>query len=61
MTRLVIKQVEDLAAKQGITSLKFYNRKRQPVILENADLLAGVGGIVNVVEKLFNYRSGRTW
>ena len=26
MTKLVIKQVEDLAASQGIKSLKFYNR-----------------------------------
>ena len=44
MTKQVIKQVEDLAAAQGITSLKFYNRKREHMIPTPNDLLEGVGG-----------------
>ena len=44
MIKQVIKQVEDLAAAQGITSLKFYNRKREHMIPTPNDLLEGVGG-----------------
>ena len=43
MTRMVIDRVEELAIKQGYKSLRFYNQKKQPMVLKNADLLAGVG------------------
>ena len=44
-----IKEVEDLAAAQGITSLKFYNRKREHMIPTPNDLLEGVGGDNNKI------------
>ena len=50
MTRVVIDRVEELARKEGFKSLKFLNRKREEVFLENADLLPGVAGVVNVME-----------
>ena len=43
MTHLVVERVEELAARQGYKSLKFFNRKREEMILRNADLLEGVG------------------
>ena len=54
MTRLVVDRVEEIAIKQGYQTLKFYNRKWEKVILENADLLAGVGGIVDINENAGN-------
>ena len=57
MTKQVIKQVEDLAAAQGITSLKFYNRKREHMIPTPNDLLEGVGGgqnFENLIEENVN-------
>ena len=44
MTKLVIRQVEELARKQGIKSLKFYNRKRERMVPTPIDLIEGVGG-----------------
>ena len=49
MTRLVIRRVEEMAAKQGYKSLKFFNRKRQEMILSDIDLLEGVGGFTEHV------------
>ena len=57
MTKQVIKQVKDLAAAQGITSLKFYNRKREHMIPTPNDLLEGVGGgqnFENLIEENVN-------
>ena len=54
MTKIVIKQVEDLAASQGIKSLKFYNCKRGHMVPLPNDLLKGVGGqdeIQNLLEE----------
>ena len=39
MTRLVIARVEELAASQGYKTLKFFNRKKQEVILQDIDLI----------------------
>ena len=44
MNRMVIDRVRLLATQQGYKSLKVFNMKRQVMILENDDLLAGVGG-----------------
>ena len=49
MTRMVVNRVELLATGQGYKSLKFFNRKRQEMILENSELLVGVGGQVSQV------------
>ena len=43
MTDLVMKRVEDMAKRQGLKSMKFYNRKRQEIIFTPNDLLEGVG------------------
>ena len=42
MTRMVIERVEQLATQQGYRSLKFFNRNRQEMILDNIDLLTGL-------------------
>ena len=42
MTRLVISRVEQLAAQQDYRTLKFFNRKKEEMILEDIDLLAGL-------------------
>ena len=44
MTRLAIARVEELAASQGYKTLKFFNRKKQEVILPDIDwILEGEG------------------
>ena len=43
MTRMVIERVELLAEKQGYKTLKFFNRKRKEMMLQDTELLAGVG------------------
>ena len=43
MMRMVIDRVEELARRQGFKTLKYFNRKREEMILTPADLLAGVG------------------
>ena len=53
ITNMVVKRVEDLAKEQGLSSCKFYNRKRQPTVMRPIDLqLQGVDGIedLEVVE-----------
>ena len=50
MTRMVIERVELIAARQGYRSLKFFNRKKQEMVLRDADLLAGVDGAPMVLE-----------
>ena len=42
MTRLVINRVEQLAAQQGYKTLKFFNRKKEEMFLEDIDLLSGL-------------------
>ena len=42
MTNLVKNHVEDMARKQGLKSMKFYNRKRQEMVFTPIDLLEGV-------------------
>ena len=42
MTRLVIERVETLARRQGLKSLKFFNRKHEEISLLDADLVEGV-------------------
>ena len=49
MAHLVIEPVEAIAYKEGYMSLKFFNRKREIMLLESADLIAGVGGVVDIV------------
>ena len=44
MTRMVVDRVEEMAEKQGYKTLKFFNRKRQEMMLKDVDLLTGVGG-----------------
>ena len=44
MTKMVIRRVEEMAAAQGYKTLKFFNRKKQEMILSDIDLLEGVGG-----------------
>ena len=44
MTRMVIEQFELLAPCQGMQSLMFLNRKKQDMIFQNIDMLAGVDG-----------------
>ena len=44
MTRLVVQRVEELATKQGFKSLKFLNRKKEPMLLEPIDRLVGIDG-----------------
>ena len=46
MAWMVVDRVELLATQQGYKSLKFFNRKHQVMLLENVDLLAGVGGML---------------
>ena len=43
MTNLVKERVEDMARRQGLKSMKFYNRKRHEMIFTPVDLLEGVG------------------
>ena len=45
MTRLVIERVEILARRQGLKSLKFFNRKHEEMSLLDADLVEGVEGV----------------
>ena len=40
---LLLRHVEEMAREQGLTSMKFYNRKREPILPVDADLLEGVG------------------
>lgn len=42
MTNTVIRRVEELAARQGHKTLKFFNRKKEEIIFPDADLTAGV-------------------
>ena len=42
MTRFVVKRVEEMARKQGLKSMKFFDRKRNQIILNPIDLLKGV-------------------
>ena len=51
MTRMVIDRVELLATRQGYKTLKFFNRKKNELMLSNADLLKGVDGNVFVNEE----------
>ena len=44
MTRMVIDRVDLIATKQGYKSLKFFNRKKEEMILTDADLLKEVVG-----------------
>ena len=39
MTQLVINHVKELAVKQGYCTLKFFNRKKQELVLWDVDLL----------------------
>ena len=43
MTDLVVNHVNNMAKRQGIKSMKFYNRKRKQILFTPADLLEGVG------------------
>ena len=43
MTRMAIERVELIATRQGFKTLKFFNRKKEEMILTDADLLEGVG------------------
>ena len=42
MTRMVVDRVEQLATQQGYKTLKFFNRKKEELFLEDIDLLAGL-------------------
>ena len=42
MTRMVIDRVDLISTKQGYKSLKVFNRKKEEMILTDADLLEGV-------------------
>lgn len=42
ITEAVIERVESIAKEEGFKSLKFFNRKKEEIILPDADLLAGV-------------------
>ena len=42
MTCLVVKRVEEMARKQGLKSMKFFDRKRNQIIFNPIDLLKGV-------------------
>ena len=44
MTRMAIERVELIATRQGFKTLKFFNRKKEEMILTDADLIEGVGG-----------------
>ena len=44
MTRLVVQRVEELATKQGYKSLKFLNRKKEPMLLDSIDKFVGIDG-----------------
>ena len=43
MTDLVVNHVNNMAKKQGLRSMKFFNRKRQEIVFTPNDLLVGVG------------------
>ena len=58
MTRLVIKQVEAVAEKQGYKSVKFLNRKKEALILEPIDTLNGVMGRTSEVEGIIENADG---
>ena len=44
MARMVIEQIELIVSKQGYKTLKCFNRKREEMVLRDADLLKGVVG-----------------
>ena len=46
MTKLV-KTVNEMAYRQGYKSLKFLNRKKQPMLLNPIDILGRIGAMVN--------------
>ena len=46
---MVISEVEELATQQGYKTLKFFNRKKEEMILEDIDLLTGLQEIRNHV------------
>ena len=47
MTKLVIDTVNEMAYRQGYKSLKFLNRKKQPMLLNPIDTLEGIRAMVN--------------
>ena len=49
MTCMVISRVEQLASQQGYRTLKFFNRKKKEMVLEDIDLLAGLQEVRNHV------------
>ena len=51
MTEAVIARVEQIAASEGIKSLKFYNRKRQVLVHQANDLLEGVERNVEILSE----------
>ena len=51
MPRMVIDCVELLTTRQGYKTLKFFNRKKNELMLSNADLLKGVDGNVFINEE----------
>ena len=42
MTGMLIARVEELAVQQGYWTLKFFNRKKQEVVLQDIDLSLGL-------------------
>ena len=59
MTCLVANCVEEMAKGQGIKRMKFFNRKRQEMVLQPNDLLKGVGEnvITNIIKGSRNIRT----
>ena len=48
MTQMVVDRVKLMGKQQGYKCLKFFNRKKEEILLHPADLLAEVGGDVEV-------------
>ena len=48
MTQMVVDRVELMGKQEGYKFLKFFNREKEEILLNPADLLAEVGGDVEV-------------
>ena len=47
MTKLVVNTVNEMAYRQGYRSLKFLNRKKQPMLLHPIDTLENIGAMIH--------------